>query len=159
MRGLIVGVVLVLLGGQAVSAASVAQIVEQCGEAQTALTELAMRDQELAEQLTQNYAHILANMLTPMNARLIFNNHHAEPLTRLTSDFARAMVEWNDDVELYTTRLQALRVVNCRTEPALFANGLTELRAARVLLARQNQRLLDILTEYQAALPTIWEAK
>ncbi len=159
MRALIVSLILTLCLAPGASAASPARIIERCGDLQTTLTELALQDQALAEQLTENYQHILHGLLLPMNQRLVDNDRSIASLTHLTSEFSEGLDEWQDDTALYINRMRAVRTINCTTEPQLFLTGLEETRSARALLAAQNQHLLDVLTEYQAMLPMIWEGR
>ncbi len=156
MRVLIISLVIALFTGGTARAVGAETIIEQCGTAQTRLTELAIRDGALADQLTANYEHILLNLLLPMNERLVDNQQTVGILTAISDDFAGVLEQWRDDTALYTARMQALRAINCKTAPLQFAANLTETQGARTLLAQQNRRLLDLLTEYQAALPEIW---
>ncbi|MCL2094622.1 hypothetical protein FWH13_00685 [Candidatus Saccharibacteria bacterium] len=158
MRAGLISVMLVMASGQVVDAATMDQIVRNCARAQDQLTEVALSDQAMALQLTRNYHHILENMLMPMNERLIRNGRFVEPLVRTSSEVAATIVEWEEDVTSYINKLQTLRAVNCVTEPEMFAAGLSDTRAARAWLVLQNQQMLDLLTEYQAALPAIWES-
>lgn len=105
-------------------------ITEQCQSLSTLLDELQRRDLVSRTNLGREHENI-ARQLNAFNQRLHNNEYNAVPYENLLSELNRATAQFREAYVRYDDRMNELRQIDCRNDPAAFELKLAETRTLR----------------------------
>lgn len=106
-------------------------ISHYCENLQQSLKTLQHKDSRIRVYLGSHFETLLNKFITPLNLRLIKNNHPAPDLAKNQSTIAAAKTNFSDDFIIYQKSLETLISTDCKSNPEGFYQQLLVTREKR----------------------------
>lgn len=136
---------------QPLSATQIAQIKARCVEVRASLNQLHTTDALLRVNRGQIYESLSTKLMTPLNSRLILNRLDGVALVSITTDYNRQLADFRSDYQEYEKALAHTLTIDCRVEPQLFYEALSDARTKRRQTHEATVELGKSIAKYKAA--------
>ena len=108
-----------------------ASISQNCATIKQSLKSLQYADSKTRLALGSTYQSILVDFITPLNLRLVKENHPDSDLNQFQANFAAAKDLFSSSFIKYSQGLEELLNTNCQSDPDLFYLRLETTRSLR----------------------------
>ena len=112
-----------------------------CNTIRQTLQTIQHSDSRTRTYLGAYYETILTDYMTPLNIRLVKNNHSNTALTKIQSDFALEKANFSEKFINYSKSLETLISLDCRANPTDFYDQLVRARDERELVHQSALKL------------------
>lgn len=123
-------------------------IAQNCPTIKQTLGQLQKADSRTRTYLGAAYETIQGKFITPLNLRLTRNNHEAEQLFNIQSEFMTEQSKFRERYTEYMRELEALIATDCSANPRDFYRRLETTRTKRSSLKATTAKLAE-LTDLQ----------
>lgn len=126
-------------------------ISQNCNSIKSSLKSLQKSDSRVRVLLGTSYQTILTNFLTPLNLRLVKDNHPSSALSTIQTDMAAERNVFQDQFIKYSQHLEELIASDCQKSPEDFYAKLKATRTQREVLNRSATRLKSLIDKHLLA--------
>lgn len=133
---------------------TLASVKANCNQIKTRLRQLRVNDALLRVNYGQVYESISANVIAPVNTRLITNGLKPVELIAISSDYDKNLAQFRKTYLSYEEKLSDLLSQDCNTHPAEFYRVLNEVRNLRQRSGELLRQVDGLAHQYQNKL---WE--
>lgn len=137
--------------GQSLSAAHIERIQMNCGEAQTALSQLHASDGLLRVNRGQLYDSMSNKLMGPLNSRIALSRLDGVELVRITTDYQTQLSSFRQNYQTYEESMTDLLRIDCVERPVAFYDSVTDTRDKRQATHDSAMQLHETIEAYKSA--------
>lgn len=124
-------------------------IRNNCGQAQSIMTQLHKSDQLLRVNQGQIYESITSKLMAPFNSRAGLNRYDTSQLATITNNFNNNLNDYRDLYKDYDAALQKALDIDCRNQPVPFYDSVAVAREKRQAVHDKIGQLFDNIDQYE----------
>lgn len=124
-----------------------ALIKSRCDVIREDLKTLQKNDSRVRVYLGALYERVLTKYMVPLNVRLVENNINNVELIENQNSFAETRIAFVDDFVNYQKSLEELTLMDCKKEPEIFYQELTDVRKKREKMAKNVAKLSELIAK------------
>ena len=138
-----------------VSQEKLSKVETNCLTIKQNLKRVQNSDRNTRVSIGRTFQSILNSYITPLNVRLVKNNHSNVELNNIQNRYAEARETFNRDYINYSKELEALISFDCKSDPEGFYKQLEQTRTKRLVVSESVSKIQVIINEHVEAVKDI----